>query len=223
MAMAVASSTRLAFLLRRTPDTVPWSQLPATTVGECRRCRSLRRHKGGPWIVRLIFRPPRIVAGWFFGWSKGTDPRTGGRRPKDWSSGGVPSGVRVCFLNPGVDNCALEVVRWFEGLGGGSLGMACFGLGVFYLSSSRSISLPSGLLLPSTPCSSAFGSKARRSNAESWIFASRGHRNEDHRSRKLQVYLWSSRKFVDCDAPVQGRLPNMVIITGTVFSLGAYF
>ena len=41
-----------------------WSiELPATTVGERRRRRSLRRHKGGLWTV--LFLPPRIVAGWF--------------------------------------------------------------------------------------------------------------------------------------------------------------
>ena len=68
MAMAVASSARLAFLrgavcacctpyTRCCPFLVPvqrWSiELPATTVGERRRRRSLRRHKGGLWTVFL--------------------------------------------------------------------------------------------------------------------------------------------------------------------------
>ena len=129
-------------------------ELPATTVGECRRRHSLRRHKGGRWTVRLTSRHhvlqggfssvwcvlrrsgqspsadarglrwlrwPRVRARWRFKqdvesglsvvvewrqhstqagtprgrWSKGTDPRTGGRRPKDRSSGGIPSYVFV--------------------------------------------------------------------------------------------------------------------------------
>ena len=45
----------------RIPDAVPFG-LPATTVGEWRRHRSLRRHKRGLWTV--LFLPPRIVAGW---------------------------------------------------------------------------------------------------------------------------------------------------------------
>ena len=63
MAMAVASSARLALLLRLTSDTFPLlpvqrqsDELPATTVGECRRRHSLRRHKGGRWTVRLTSR-----------------------------------------------------------------------------------------------------------------------------------------------------------------------
>ena len=97
MAMAVASSARLAFLrgavcacctpyTRRFP-LVPvqrWSiELPATTVGERRRRRSLRRHKGGPWTVPLTFKPPRFVAGWFLsvrrlapGWAESQVPQT---------------------------------------------------------------------------------------------------------------------------------------------------
>ena len=48
-------------LLYVTPDAVPLFpvqqqsiELPATTVGACRRRHSLRRHKGGLWTVRLI-------------------------------------------------------------------------------------------------------------------------------------------------------------------------
>ena len=32
------------------------NELLATTVGECRRRRSLRRHKGGRWTIRLTSR-----------------------------------------------------------------------------------------------------------------------------------------------------------------------
>ena len=41
------------------------NELPATTVGECRRRHSLRRHKGGRWDCPFNFPPPR-VAGWVF-------------------------------------------------------------------------------------------------------------------------------------------------------------
>ena len=63
-------------------------ELPATTVGEWRRRRSLRRHKGELWTV--LFLPPRIVAGWLSSvtfkvfpyltkyWS-GLHPKLGGR------------------------------------------------------------------------------------------------------------------------------------------------
>ena len=67
MAMAVASSARLAFLrgavcastlyircCHLVPVQRQSTELPATTVGECRRRHSLRRHKGGLWTVRLI-------------------------------------------------------------------------------------------------------------------------------------------------------------------------
>ena len=40
------------------------NELPATTVGECRRRHSLRRHKGGRWTVRLTSRP-RVLQGGF--------------------------------------------------------------------------------------------------------------------------------------------------------------
>ena len=53
---------RFAPVVRSTPDAVPLvpvqvrsSELPATTVGEWRRRRFLRRHKGGPWTVPLTF------------------------------------------------------------------------------------------------------------------------------------------------------------------------
>ena len=61
MAMAVASPARRALFLHSTPDAVPLvpvqlqsMELPATTVGEWWRHHSLRRHKGGPWTVRII-------------------------------------------------------------------------------------------------------------------------------------------------------------------------
>ena len=80
MAMPVASSARLAFfvvrsapVVRRTPDAFPFlvpvqqqsTELPATNVGACRRhtpCEDTRRTLDCPFN----FRPPRIVAGWFF-------------------------------------------------------------------------------------------------------------------------------------------------------------
>ena len=40
------------------------NELPATTVGECRRRHSLRRHKGGRWTVRLTSRH-RVLQGGF--------------------------------------------------------------------------------------------------------------------------------------------------------------
>ena len=39
------------------------NELPATTVGECRRRHSLRRHKGGRWTVRLISRHQVLQGG----------------------------------------------------------------------------------------------------------------------------------------------------------------
>ena len=64
MAMAVASSARLAFLRGAVCASTPYNrcchlvpvqrqsiELPATTVGERWRRRSLRRHKGGRWAV----------------------------------------------------------------------------------------------------------------------------------------------------------------------------
>ena len=41
-------------------------ELPATTVGECRRRRSLRRHKGGLWTVRLSSFHRVLLQGGFF-------------------------------------------------------------------------------------------------------------------------------------------------------------
>ena len=58
-------------VVRRTSDISPlvpvqrWSiELPATTVGERRRRRSLRRHNGGLLDCPFNFLPPRFVAGW---------------------------------------------------------------------------------------------------------------------------------------------------------------
>ena len=72
---------------------------------------------------------------------QGTDPRTGGHRPKDvfWR---YPLGRSRIFFNPDVDGCALEVVRRYGEPGGGTFGVVCFGLDAFYLSSSRSVSRP---------------------------------------------------------------------------------
>ena len=44
------------------------NELPATTVGECRRRRSLRRHKGGRWTVRLISRHHVLQGGFSSVW-----------------------------------------------------------------------------------------------------------------------------------------------------------